>query len=399
MNYSEQQAYLRSNRLVGLSASILLVLCSVGILLTFTESGVLSKLIFGALCLALIYILNYNPKYLHLNGPYQKRFFWAVRIRWIVCGVVLFLGLISARSKLDAVVTFSAVIWLAVAAYVARNWVKQPKTDLTFLLPAWYAATDFAILLILVFLGINPMLVAVTGAITAHFSLSISDGDKRILTVVAIFVVALLGLLGWVQRVDPYSLALFTSFLAISCYSTYRLTCLAHEMNERNISEATQELQEFAGLSKEEVRDLLLSSDRILAESWVRAKLDETDKQAVKRWYEENSFHYIFGLTSFHFAYKQIVLMLDILRLARGRCLDYGAGIGDLTLGLAQAGHPASYFDVDGKSREYAQWRAERKRLQVHFTTLKEKLTEYAQASGKFDTIIAIDVLEHVPDI
>ena len=87
-----------------------------------------------------------------------------------------------------------------------------------------------------------------------------------------------------------------------------------------------------------------------------------------------------------------------MLRYAKGACLDYGAGNGELVLEMARCGHPASYYDVDGVSMKFARYRAKKQNLDVKFASSKEQLTAVL-AQRRLDTIFSFDVLEHLPDL
>jgi len=87
-----------------------------------------------------------------------------------------------------------------------------------------------------------------------------------------------------------------------------------------------------------------------------------------------------------------------VLKLAKGACLDYGAGNGEIILELARRGHPAIYYDVDGVTMRFAQWRAEQRKLAVDFFYSKDDLATSARQRS-LDTIFSFDVLEHLPDL
>src|SRR5689334_21302255 len=129
MNYLEQQDYLRSHRRMGLFASMFLAICAILVLFLDHDARFVSKIIFITLGIGLLFLINYNPKYLYLNGIYPKRFFWAVRIRWVVCGLVLALGLINSQNISDVIVALIATVWLSVANVLARSWLKSGKMD------------------------------------------------------------------------------------------------------------------------------------------------------------------------------------------------------------------------------------------------------------------------------
>ena len=42
---------------------------------------------------------------------------------------------------------------------------------------------------------------------------------------------------------------------------------------------------------------------------------------------------------------------------------------------------------------------SQRERLSLHFLTTRPELLQRAASNGGFDTIVALDVLEHIPDL
>jgi len=77
----------------------------------------------------------------------------------------------------------------------------------------------------------------------------------------------------------------------------------------------------------------------------------------------------------------------------RGGCrvLDYGGGIGEWALIAALAGADVTYFDLPGPTLDYARWRFGRYGATVNVTTADPLERDY-------DVLIAMDVLEHLPD-
>lgn len=100
---------------------------------------------------------------------------------------------------------------------------------------------------------------------------------------------------------------------------------------------------------------------------------------------------YLYDLTfwniqpDFHSRLRPVIKMTD------GRVLDFGGGIGTLSLFLARNGVEMFHYDLPGPLLEYAKWRAKRHNAKITFI---ENLDDYVE---QFDLVIAIDVLEHLP--
>jgi 2-polyprenyl-3-methyl-5-hydroxy-6-metoxy-1,4-benzoquinol methylase len=74
--------------------------------------------------------------------------------------------------------------------------------------------------------------------------------------------------------------------------------------------------------------------------------------------------------------------------------LDFGGGIGGLSIFLAKRGIRCDYLDVRGKGWEFAEWRFKKNGLGVRmFDPFSDKVC------GKYGAIVAYDVFEHLPDL
>ena len=396
MNFSEQQVFLRRFRLQA--ALPTLALLGAGALAMDRDSatGWVSKTIFAAVILALVYGLHYIPKYLHIGIEEGKKYFWLVRIRFVLAGVGLVLGLACADSLRQATIVLSSAAWVALMIVLARASLRK-RAQIRPRLPLFFFATDLALILVLAHLWMPWMWIAALIAVASPLALAVGkeDGAARD----AIVLLAGQVLLIYVARELHWGWksALIAQIMVLSAgLGTAGLVRLAQERNRMNVESALRNLTVFTGFSEAEVSERWQSSNQTLAENWKRAALPPDDKPALANWYRENSIHYLFASTGFNLRYKQIVFNLDLLSLARGRALDYGAGAGDLALELARRGHDATYYDVEGTTQEYSRWRASREGLNLSFTSSKEQLRG---GGGGFDTIISVDVLEHMPDL
>jgi 2-polyprenyl-3-methyl-5-hydroxy-6-metoxy-1,4-benzoquinol methylase len=87
--------------------------------------------------------------------------------------------------------------------------------------------------------------------------------------------------------------------------------------------------------------------------------------------------------------------------ITEGKVLDYGAGIGCNTIGLAKRGIDVDFLEISRLQADFINFRVERHKL----TNVREVRPYY---DGKFDplscireqydNIIAMDVLEHIPN-
>jgi len=74
--------------------------------------------------------------------------------------------------------------------------------------------------------------------------------------------------------------------------------------------------------------------------------------------------------------------------------LDFGGGIGGLSIFLDKRGIRCDYLDIRGKGWEFAKWRFEKNSLDV------KMLDSFSdKPHKKYGAIVAYDVLEHLPDL
>lgn len=376
MDYNKQKKFLQLYHL----SSLLVVLTTIVLeiyLYHISEYSYSQYIVNTVLTLALLGGFIYIPKYLNLTIETNKRYFWTVRIRWILSALLLFGTLPSAIKINQYRELVLGVILLLGTNFITNRLIKRPKYQLwgrTF--GTIYAISDSAVLFLLFqtyhFNGLLQSLLCALGVL-----LAIQLGG--FLPMIIFF-----GSMQW-QVSPPIYL-----YLLLSCagYALYELT---RRHNLKNHQDTINQLLAFTSEPQAVIEDLLLNSTGMLAKSWHQK--NPQGKAAIEEWYRENSPYYIYDLAQFHLAYKHIVFSLDIMSIAKGRVLDYGAGIGDLALALAAQGLDVTYFDVKGRSQAYALWQAEYRKLPVTFSSTHAEI-----ADKQFDSIILLDVLEHLID-
>jgi SAM-dependent methyltransferase len=158
-----------------------------------------------------------------------------------------------------------------------------------------------------------------------------------------------------------------------------------------------RQLSRFLRLSPEELAERLPASTEALAALHPGA----FDPERAAAFYEDTvgSAH-LLDLASWHLGSADYIA--DTLRLqqqfARGQVLDFGGGIG--THALAAAALPAVervwFVDLNPQNRAFVRWRAEQLGLASRLSCHRD-LGDPA-LPGRFDTIVCLDVLEHLPD-
>ena len=157
-----------------------------------------------------------------------------------------------------------------------------------------------------------------------------------------------------------------------------------------------EHLASYLSLSLQEVADRLPQSTENLAAMHPGA----FDPERAADFYEDTvGTGHLFELAAWHLSSSDYIA--DTLRLqqqfAHGDVLDFGGGIGTHALaaaGLENVGH-VWFVDLNPQNRAFVQDRAARlgleKRLSVH--------RDLDSLPGRsFDTVVCLDVLEHLPD-
>lgn len=394
MDYAKQHEFLSRSRVWGSALVIALMAMAAAWIETSENQGEGVAIAFGFTMAALAISLWYSPDYLHLTVNPNKTRGWEIKIRWRVIAALLLMGLLLAGSIRGVIELLAAVAWLAGANFLAQAAVPSKW------FPAYYWATDLILLVVFLLVAqFNLLLGVAMVAAAAHLSIVIC---KRHTFRWAAVVSSLGGLLilfaASVRGANPRFSAMGLGLLLLSSLGTASLVHRAQGRNNENTATAMRDLMDFTGYSGERIRQLWETSNGELAKNWQAAGIPENDGEQMAFWYRENSELYLFAIDGYNLDYKRIRSNLCVLEFARGSCLDYGAGNGELVLELARRGHAATYFDVEGCTMQFAHRRAQTGRLAIEFFHSKDALATAMKNRG-FETIYCFDVLEHLPDL
>lgn len=390
MNYAEQQQTLRAYRRTWLVWLALFGLIVSGLINEAVTTISLPAAAIGLLmAIATAFAIYYLPLYLGLTVERRKRYTWVVKVHPVAMGLILICVGPWLRSSGQWLAWLACLAITAVGVLAARRALKlNDDVDAVALVPLGLFVGDLIIVLIAVNQGAGAIVACVVGLAfaTAIFLVS-AEGRTRWFGLLAGAVA-----LGCITGIGAsWRFAVFAVLVeAAAALGTLVLSQLAGRQHQANVSATVDDLTAFALVTPEYAEEMLVTATGILARSWNDDP--PVDPDAVGRWYEANSEYYLYDLAQFHLAYKHIRFMLDIVELSDGRILDYGAGIGDLVLELARRQHDVTYLDVDGRTKAFARWRAERDWLPVTFAS------DLDEVDGPFDTIISLDVFEHLAE-
>jgi len=392
LNYREQEIYLRRSRIWAMA--IVAVLLVMSWFCLHAAAAAISRAISIVLVLvvaALSASLLYTPDYLQLTVNSEKRWRWQVKIRWRIIAAVIILGIPLASGYRGRMLIIASAVCLALVNLAAAKLVRGRYFALYFLL------TDF--LIVSTFSDSHSGFLLPVLLLAAMLHLFIVSYDRRPWLGMGILVPFIYLLASFRPPNESRSLHFSAAALvAVVALGSFLLVARAQTQHRQNLDSAMRELREFTGYSEWRVRRLWSTSNQELAKNWETAAIPENDSERMAQWYRDNSELYMFAISAYNLEYKRIISNLKVLRYAKGACLDYGAGNGELVLEMARNGHPAAYYDVDGVSKKFAQYRAGQQKLDVKFASSKEELAKIVQGRG-LDTIFSFDVLEHLPDL
>ena len=145
-------------------------------------------------------------------------------------------------------------------------------------------------------------------------------------------------------------------------------------------------------LNYEEAVNLCKVAIRINADLW--KALNPNTEEEIKIFYEAVPY-YPFELIYWHMERGQRKFREKVIKYSFGDVLDYGGGPGDLSVKLAEKGFNVTYVDVQGWNKQFAEWLFKRRGYKIEVLDVEKD--EEKLWGKEYDTIICIDVIEHIP--
>jgi hypothetical protein len=131
--------------------------------------------------------------------------------------------------------------------------------------------------------------------------------------------------------------------------------------------ESVHNIMEYFGLSHNEAVCMLRLGCKLNASYWNIVRPKTADE--IGRFYEVTPF-YVFDLAYWHMQKGTRRFREEVLAVASGDTLDYGGGVGDLSVDLAAKGLNVTYADVSGVTLDFARWLFKKKRHDVRIIDL-----------------------------
>jgi glycosyltransferase involved in cell wall biosynthesis len=166
-------------------------------------------------------------------------------------------------------------------------------------------------------------------------------------------------------------------------------------IGESEFQEKIDTLSEFLQKPKEEILQMLTMGQNLIKQEWLE-KNPKTYDEIIK--FYQNTVNYLFDLTMWHVDTKYKEVEDEVIHYCtqnRGKILDFGAGIGDLTIKLCKLGLDVTYLEIPSITMEYAKFQF--KKHNVSPKIIESDGSPFILKEN-YDAIICLDVLEHLKD-
>jgi 2-polyprenyl-3-methyl-5-hydroxy-6-metoxy-1,4-benzoquinol methylase len=167
----------------------------------------------------------------------------------------------------------------------------------------------------------------------------------------------------------------------------------------RDQEDYVADVMAFAHSTHDEVRARMKLGSSPLKDEWNRWEHEAAmTPDRVKAFYKQTT-NYIYELAEWHLFVpgkrdSDLALFDDMRTKKPKNILDFGGGVGLLALPLARAGFDVTLADLDSKTLEFARFRAGRHDIKLK---IWKSDVEPAPPDPKYDVILCMDVLEHLP--
>jgi 2-polyprenyl-3-methyl-5-hydroxy-6-metoxy-1,4-benzoquinol methylase len=164
-------------------------------------------------------------------------------------------------------------------------------------------------------------------------------------------------------------------------------------------NEYVEDIMAFTKTTREQVRERMKLGSAPLKDEWNawEAKGPMTEAR-IKEFYKQTA-NYIYELGEWHLFVpdkraSDLQLVADLKAKGVKNVLDFGGGVGLVGFLVARAGMDVTIADLDGTSLDFARFRAQRHGDKIKFW---KSDVEPMPPDKKYDVILALDVLEHLP--
>ncbi len=158
--------------------------------------------------------------------------------------------------------------------------------------------------------------------------------------------------------------------------------------------ELLKDLAEYYHLSEDEAKSMSKLGRRLFCDFW--KTLTPTKETDVLSFYKMPFPFDVFSLAHWHMTGEQKIFRKKIVANCSGDVLDYGGGIGDLSLKIADKGLDVTYVDLNCENMNFARYRSNKNGYKIQI--LDAEKDQGIIWEKKYDTIVCLDVIEHIPN-
>jgi 2-polyprenyl-3-methyl-5-hydroxy-6-metoxy-1,4-benzoquinol methylase len=168
---------------------------------------------------------------------------------------------------------------------------------------------------------------------------------------------------------------------------------------ERDQNEYVEDIMAFTKTTREQVRERMKQGSEPLKQEWLEwENKGPMTEDRITQFYKQTA-NYIYELGEWHLFVpnkreSDMALVVEMKQKAPKNILDFGGGVGLMAFPLARAGFDVTLADLDGTSLDFARFRAARHGDKMKFW---KSDVEPMPPDKKYDVILALDVLEHLP--
>jgi 2-polyprenyl-3-methyl-5-hydroxy-6-metoxy-1,4-benzoquinol methylase len=160
-----------------------------------------------------------------------------------------------------------------------------------------------------------------------------------------------------------------------------------------------EDVMAFSHTTHDQVRERMKKGSAPLKDEWNSWESQGAMTPARINAFYKQTTNYIYELAEWHLFVpnkraSDLALFDDMRKKQPKNILDFGGGVGLLAIPLARAGFDVTLADLDSTTLNFALFRAERRG--VHLKVWKSDVDK-APPDKKYDVIMCMDVLEHLP--